>query len=140
MVLSFLKPIEYLLLAGDYCGHLQLLDTSRLSRISSDGHQEIMNRELKETNTVFERPFWLFAESEACEQFHFFYLDDGDNPAVYLATYGLDDGDDIPKRMILLNSTFSEYIDKRIDVAIKYRQGSNYAQGNEDLEELGLLD
>ena len=77
---------EFLYLAGGYAGGMPLLDTSELSQIAADWHQEIMNEELEETKTKIDRPFWLFAESDACEVFLFFYLDDGDDPMVHFAT------------------------------------------------------
>ncbi len=111
---------EFLLLAGKRRGQLPLYDTSDLETLAADWHQEIMWEELEMTNATkdFQRPFWLFAESNACEQFVFFYLDDGDDPTVYSADYKGLDAD--KKEIKSLKRPFSTFIDQTIDQAYYY--------------------
>ena len=112
--------IEFLLLAGKSCIGLPLYDTSDLETLAADWHQEIMWEELERTNAIkdFQRPFWQFAESNGCEQFVFFYLDDGDDPTVYSADYKGLDAD--KKEIKSLKRPFSTYIDQTIDQAYYY--------------------
>ena len=79
-----------------------------------------MWEELERTNATkdFQRPFWQFAESNGCEQFAFFYLDDGDDPIVYTADYKGLDAD--KKEIKSLERPFSTFIDQTIDQAYYY--------------------
>ncbi|MCS4304399.1 SMI1/KNR4 family protein [Chryseobacterium sp. BIGb0232] len=110
---------EFLFLAGESCGALPIMDTADLETISSDWHYEIMQEEIRETGLhhTLIRPFWLFAESNGCEQFYFFYLDEGNNPTVYLADYSITD--DNKKDIKSLKVNFSTFIEKKIDTAFK---------------------
>ncbi|AZA78813.1 SMI1/KNR4 family protein [Chryseobacterium sp. G0186] len=110
---------EFLFLAGESCGALPIMDTSDLETISSDWHYEIMQEEIKETGlkNKLTRPFWLFAESNGCEQFYFFYLDDGNNPTIYLVDYSMTD--DTKREIKSLKVNFSTFIEKKIDTAFK---------------------
>jgi SMI1-KNR4 cell-wall len=111
---------EYLLLAGEYAGRLPIMDTDDLETISSDWHQEIMREEMEDTGTKIEPPFWLFAESNGCEIFLFFYLDENtDDPNVYLVNYALEDR---KRDIVNLNKTFSKAISDAIDGAIRYEK------------------
>ena len=108
---------EYLFLVGEYSGSLPIQDTDDLATISADWHQEIMWAEIERSGIKFERPFWLFAESNACEQFWFFYLDENtEDPNVYAFEYGTNTGD---RKIIPLNMTFSQLINRQIDMAIE---------------------
>ncbi len=108
---------EFLFLAGAYSGNICIQDTNDLESISDDEHQEMMNEEIERSGIKFERPFWLFAQANDCEQFWFFYLDeDSENPSVYAFEYGSNPGD---RKIISLNKTFSELIDRQIDMAIE---------------------
>ncbi|MFK7750488.1 MAG: SMI1/KNR4 family protein [Kordia sp.] len=106
---------EFLHLAGAYCGALPLYDTASLEELSSDWHQEIMKETMTEYGTVLDRPFWLYAESNGCEQFAFFYLDDGDDPYIYRVDY--DYQNDEKQTVTKSEFTFSQVIDKAIDRA-----------------------
>ena len=106
---------EFLLLAGEYCGALPLYDTASLEELAADWHQEIMKETLEDFGTVIDKPFWLYAESNGCEQFAFFYLDEGDDPFIYRVDYDIYDDD---KQVITKSElTFSQMIDKAIDRA-----------------------
>lgn len=108
---------EFLYLAGEYPGALLILDTCNLADISHDEHQKMMWEEIERSGIKFERPFWLFAQSEDCEQFWFFYLDEQtDDPNVYAFVYGSKPGD---RKVVSLNKTFTEMIHRQIDVAIE---------------------
>ncbi len=117
--ISFPKSYkEFLFLAGESCGALQILDTTDLKTISSDWHKEIQKEELESTRTEFDGPFWLFAESNGCEVFHFFYLEDGiDDPVVFSVDYDIYDDN---KRIIKTSDKkFSVFIENKIKSAIR---------------------
>ena len=108
---------EYLSLAGKDRGELPLMDTSDLKTISSDWHQKIQKEEIAQTNVGKEltKPYWLFAESNACEVFYFFYLNENtENPNVYLVNYTTKD--DI-RKIESLEMSFSNFIEYKIDAA-----------------------
>ncbi|MEI3788456.1 MULTISPECIES: SMI1/KNR4 family protein [unclassified Chryseobacterium] len=113
---------EFLYLAGESCGALPIMDTADLETISSDWHYELMRQEIEETglNNNITRPFWLFAESNGCEQFYFFYLDEGDNPIVYLVDYST--MDDSKREIKSVKVNFSTFIEKKIETAYKILQ------------------
>ena len=110
---------EFLYLAGKSCGELPIMDTADLKTISSDWHQEIMREEMEDTglDKQLTRPFWLFAESNGCEVFYFFYLDENsEDPNVYLVNYAHEDR----KRIIeSLDDPFSIFIEKKIKTAYR---------------------
>jgi hypothetical protein len=110
---------EYLFLAGKYAGNLPIMDTDDLETISSDWHQEIMREEMQETglDKQLTRPFWLFAESNGCEVFYFFYLDENtEDPNVYLVNYGHQDRTRVIES---LDDPFSIFIEKKIKTAYR---------------------
>ena len=108
---------EFLFLAGEYPGALQILDTNDLTTISHDEHQKMMWEEIERSGIKFERPFWLFAQSEDCEQFWFFYLDEQtDDPNVYAFEYA---NDWVSTHIRDFKMTFSDLILRQIDVAIE---------------------
>jgi hypothetical protein len=110
---------EFLYLAGKSCGALPLMDTADLETISSDWHQEIMREEMEDTglDKQLTRPFWLFAESNGCEVFYFFYLDENsEDPNVYLVNYGHKDR---TKVIESLDDPFSIFIEKKIKTAYR---------------------
>ena len=107
---------EFLLLAGKYIGNLPLYDTANLEDLAADWHQEIMWEVLESTNAKkdIKHPFWMFAESNGCEQFAFFYLEDGEDPIVHTVDYGWEE---YTVEIKSSKKTFSQYIDGRIDSA-----------------------
>ncbi len=111
---------EFLYLAGEYSGNLMILDTDDLETISSDWHQEIMWEELQDTGTKIDRPFWLFAESNGCEIFYFFYLDEEkSDPVVHMVNYAQEDR---KGNVRSLEISFSEFISEMIDLAYRYEK------------------
>ncbi|THD32870.1 SMI1/KNR4 family protein [uncultured Flavobacterium sp.] len=111
---------EFLYLAGEYSGNLMILDTDDLETISSDWHQEIMWEELQDTGTKIDRPFWLFAESNGCEIFYFFYLDEEkSDPVVHMVNYAQEDR---KRNVRSLEISFSEFISEMIDLAYRYEK------------------
>jgi hypothetical protein len=111
---------EYLYLAGEYSGNLPMLDTDNLEDISADWHMEIMKEEMEDTGTKIDRPFWLIAESNGCEIFYFFYLDeDTDDPEVYLVNYGVADR---TRQIGSLGCKFTGFIDEQIRLAFRYEK------------------
>ncbi|KQS52686.1 hypothetical protein ASG38_16245 [Flavobacterium sp. Leaf359] len=111
---------EFLYLAGEYSGNLTILDTDDLETISSDWHQEIMWEELQDTGTKIDRPFWLFAESNGCEIFYFFYLDEEKaDPVVHMVNYAQEDR---KRNVRSLEISFSEFISEMIDLAYRYEK------------------
>ena len=107
---------EFLFLAGKSCGELPLYDTADLETLAADWHQEIMWEVLESTNAKkdIKHPFWMFAESNGCEQFAFFYLEDGEDPIVHTVDYGWEE---YTVEIKSSKKTFSQYIDGRIDSA-----------------------
>ncbi len=67
------------------------------------------------------RSFWCFAEYDSADSFLFFFLDEGDNPAVYsfmsIDFYEDEQGNTIHYKKF--RNSFSEYIDKSIAAALK---------------------
>lgn len=116
--INFLQAYkEFLYLAGEYPGALLILDTCNLADISHDEHQKMMWEEIERSGIKFERPFWLFAQSEDCEQFWFFYLDEQtDDPNVYAFEYA---NDWVSTHIRDFKMTFSDLILRQIDVAIE---------------------
>lgn len=106
---------EFLFLAGEYKGALPLYDTSNLKTLASDWHQELMYEVMEEFGTKIDRPFWLYAESNGCEQFVFFYLDEGDDPYIHIVDY--DDNDDDKQVVKKSKNTFSKGIEGAIEQA-----------------------
>jgi len=110
---------EFLFLAGESRGSLPIMDTTDLETISSDWHHEIMQEEIEETGLKKQliRPFWLFAESNGCEVFYFFYLDENtEDPKVYLVNYG---NQERTRVIEPLNDPFSIFIEKKIKTAYR---------------------
>jgi hypothetical protein len=110
---------EFLLLAGDYPGNLQLADgATSLEQLSKENYIAYMNKALLTANLKIERPFWVISEQDGFQQFYFFYLDEEtENPMVYGVTYGNSDDTSI---IYPLNETFSEFIDTVIDKSILF--------------------
>jgi len=111
---------EFLYLAGEYSGNLPIMDTADLETISSDWHQEMMWEELQDTGTKIDRPFWLLAESNDCEIFYFFYLDEEKaDPVVHMVNYAYEDR---KRNVRSLKISFSEFISQMIDLAYRYEK------------------
>jgi len=91
------------------------MDTSDIYDLSADWHKEIQQKELARTriDKQLQKPYWLFAESNACEVFYFFYLNNQiDNPEVFLVDYDFNDF----RKIVPLNMNFSEFIEHKIEV------------------------
>ncbi len=111
---------EFLILAGENRGALPMMDTADLEIIFSDWHQELMWEELQDTGTKIDRPFWLFAESNGCEIFYFFYLDEEKaDPVVHMVNYAQEDR---KRNVRSLEISFSEFISEMIDLAYRYEK------------------
>jgi len=109
---------EFLLLAGEYTGGLQLGNGHSSLKMLS--HPEIL-KDLKEAlieqGLQITRPFWVISEYNSFEQFYFFYLDENtEDPKVYGVTYGAGD----ESYIYPLNEKFSEFIESVIDKSILF--------------------
>lgn len=71
---------ELLFLAGNSC---KLLDYSIFN--SQKELQEFIIEDLKEDGLKMERPYYILEVYDGGSPFYFVYLDEGDNPAVYVA-------------------------------------------------------
>lgn len=109
---------EFLLLAGEYAGNLQLADgATSLKELANEEYMEHMNEQLAKDNVKINRPFWVISEQDGFQQFYFFHLDEEtENPMVYGVTYGSGDNNIIYP----LNETFSEFISTVIDKSILF--------------------
>jgi len=109
---------EFLLLAGEYAGNLQLADgATSLKELANEEYMEHMNVQLAKDNVKINRPFWVISEQDGFQQFYFFHLDEEtENPMVYGVTYGSGDNNIIYP----LNETFSEFISTVIDKSILF--------------------
>jgi len=109
---------EFLLLAGDYPGNLQLFDGhSTLDMLADDEVLGYLKETLKENKLNITRPFWVITEYGNFDQFTFFYLDENtEDPTVWGVTYNGDD----EYYIYSLNKKFSEYIDSTIDKSIHF--------------------
>lgn len=105
---------EYLFIGGAYTGWL-FRDTATLKELSSDWHMELLNEVMADFGTVIDRPFWVYSESNGCEQFKFFYLDEGDDPFVNTVDYADFSGE--KQEIIHRSLRFSQMIDISIDSA-----------------------
>jgi len=111
---------EFLYLAGKYPGGLQLFPGhSDLTMLSKQSQLEKLKEQVKESNLKIDRPFWVFTEMDAFEQFLFFYLDeDPIDPKVYGVTYR----NDTEYYVYELGEKFSQYIDGLVDRSILYAE------------------
>jgi SMI1 / KNR4 family (SUKH-1) len=77
--------------------------------------QEIAKEQAEEDGIKIDRDYWVFADYGR-EQWHFFYLDEGDDPPVYFycSYFDDDDGNEYPG-IERINDSFSEYINEAID-------------------------
>ncbi len=98
---------EYLFLAGSYGGSISS-GTSSLEELASDWHQEILEEVMADYGTVIDRPFWVFSENNGCEQFSFFYLDEGDDPYANYVDYH--DTDPSKQKVIHRRIRFSQMV------------------------------
>ncbi|WP_299332901.1 SMI1/KNR4 family protein [uncultured Psychroserpens sp.] len=109
---------EYLFLAGKNSGNLHMLETDDLETLASDFYKELLDEDLKETKTSFDRPFWAFASSIGDQGFWFFYLDENsENPETHYYSYEATE----PYESIVGSHglSFSELVDSRIDFGLK---------------------
>ncbi len=109
---------EFLLLAGEYTGGLQLFDGHcTLDMLADDKVLGYLKETLKENKLNITRPFWVISEYGNFDQFTFFYLDENtEDPNVWGVTYNGDD----EYYIYSLNKKFSEYIDSTIDKSIHF--------------------
>lgn len=109
---------EFLLLAGEYTGGLQLFDGhSTLDMLADVEVLGYLKETLKENKLNITRPFWVITEYGNFDQFTFFYLDENtEDPNVWGVTYNGDD----EYYIYSLNKKFSEYIDTTIDKSIHF--------------------
>ncbi len=83
--------------------------------------QEDALRGMSVAGFSLQKDFWVFADMEGGEQFHFFYFDEGDDPPVYwYCSYHINDKGEDYAGVIDLKRSFTEHINKQIDVAKKY--------------------
>jgi SMI1 / KNR4 family (SUKH-1) len=77
--------------------------------------QQIAKEQTEEDGIKIDRDYWVFADYGR-EQWHFFYLDEGDDPPVYFycAYFDDDNGNEYPG-IERINESFSEYINEAID-------------------------
>lgn len=89
-----------------------------------DWFQEFAQDNIQEFGESLGRPFWVFTSLHSCEQFEFFYLDDGDNPPVYAwSMYDAIDKEkheNLPLGVRLFKKSFSEMVDYFIE---RHRKG-----------------
>lgn len=77
--------------------------------------QQMAHDELAAEGFSLARPYWVLADADGCEQFHFFYFDEGDDPPVYFyCSYLLGQGDAERPGFEKLYDTFSDYVNNRI--------------------------
>ena len=78
--------------------------------------QQLAAAQLSEMGYKIEKPFWVIADLDGCEQFHYFHFDEGDNPPVYFYCSYMpqDDDTDKPEHEKIANS-FSEYVENLIE-------------------------
>jgi len=107
-------------LAGKYPGGLQLFPGhSDITMLADEDVQKDLKQQVKEANLKIDRPFWVFTEMDAFEQFLFFYLDeDPIDPKVYGVTYR----NDTEYYVYELGEKFSQYIDGLVDRSILYAE------------------
>lgn len=114
---------EYLYLAGKFPGGLSsqfMPDRGPLNQLTEDYHY--LQEHLSKINIKIERPIWAFSEMEGYAQCWFFYLDEGDDPPVWGLIYTDDPYE--TSYIYPINDTFSNFIDKMIDSAIRFaKQG-----------------
>lgn len=104
---SFPKALtELLYLAGDYC---YVFDYGLNE--SQEELQEFVRENLFEYEKALARPFFVIDVYNAGDQFLFVYLDAGDDPAVYQATYYFEQSDWIKE----IKPHLSELVERLIE-------------------------
>lgn len=89
-----------------------------------DEQQLLAANELKAVGyTQIDKPFWVIADLDGCEQFHFFFLNEGDNPPVYMYCSYMPQHDDNERpQHIKIHHSFTDYIEH----LIKHRRAVGY--------------
>ena len=112
---------EFLFLGGVRANMLADMDKGFYRRETGSPYyieeqQQLASEQLQEMSYKIEKPFWVIADLDSCEQFHYFHFDEGDNPPVYFYCSYMPQSDntDKPAHEKIANS-FSEYIDNLID-------------------------
>lgn len=106
---------EYLYLAGNFC---TVID-SGISDTQQE-FQEYMRELLLENDKVYTRPFYAL-ETYSNDWFIFIYLDEGDNPNLYLA-YFMDEAAEPEEPLRKMSHTLPSLINNRIQ---RYKEGGN---------------
>jgi hypothetical protein len=118
--------IEFLIIAGDDCSRIQLLENPHFSFVSAPETIQRIHDQMDRDNYVIERPFWAFTTADGVECFWFFYLDeDVDDPVVYRYEDPAGDGQiqcgpigDTPDINPIKTMTFSELINSQLEYAL----------------------
>ncbi|MGB6093433.1 MAG: SMI1/KNR4 family protein [Moheibacter sp.] len=107
---------EFLYLGGEY---ESILQSWNRGFENLEFMQEDAQKTIQEVGLTL-RPFWCFAEYDSADSFLFFFLDEGDNPAVYnflsIEYFEDENGDTIHYKQT--HNTFSDCIDGKIDYAL----------------------
>ncbi len=106
---------ELLFLAGNRCYALDFGLNETQQEL-----QEFVREIMLEENRVITRPFYVIDVYNAGDQFLFVYLDEGDNPAVYIGHYW--DSNDRPNWINLVSPSLSNFIDNKIE---RVKSGQN---------------
>lgn len=113
---SFPKALkELLFLAGGDC---YVLDYG-LNETQQE-LQEFVRENMQEENRVITRSFYAIDVYNAGDQFLFVYLDEGDNPAVYIGHYW--DSNDRLTWINLVTPSLSNFIDRKVE---RVKNGQN---------------
>ena len=82
--------------------------------------QDFVRENMQEENRVITRPFYAIDVYNAGDQFLFVYLDEGDDPAVYQASY--EDLSDRPNWINKVTPTLSNFVNRKIE---RVKKGQN---------------
>lgn len=94
---------ELLFLAGDYCN---VFDYGIFD--SQEEFQDFARQDFEESNKIISRPFFVL-DYNTGYNFLFVYLDEGDNPNIYVASPGEDNSSWIESLSNYNIKTYSEY-------------------------------
>lgn len=108
---------EFLFLGGKYDN---IINSFELSFDNLEYMQELAEARTNTENLTLKN-LWCFAEYGDADSFMFFFLNDGENPPVYnfIAEKGLLNDKEELVSYKKLRDSFSEYIEKAIDEALK---------------------
>ena len=106
---------ELLFLAGTRCYALDFGLNETQQEL-----QEFVREIMLEENRVITRPFYVIDVYNAGDQFLFVYLDEGDNPPVFIGHYW--DSNDRPNWINLVTPSLSNLIDRKVE---RVKNGQN---------------